>query len=98
MKGSTLLLGAALVLGGVLSGSAMADGDRGRGYGHGWGDHGRQGHYQERHRHKHFHPGRSHGRVVERHYVYRPVPGYRAYPHYRDNGWYGIQLFLGGDL
>lgn len=97
MKVSTLLLGAAIMAGSALSGAAMAHGDRG--YGDGWRDHDRHGHYQERHRHKHFNRGRYYrGPVVERTYVYRPVPAYRWYPPHRDNGWYGIQLFLGGDL
>ena len=94
MKTSTLLLGAAIVLTAGLSGNAIADRDHGRG----WGDHGRHGHYQERYyrghpgRHGH-HPGRGHGHYV---YVPRPYP-YRSRSHHSD-GWYGIQLFLGGDL
>ena len=98
MKTSTLLLGAAIALTAGLSGNAIADRDHGRG----WDDHGRPGHYQERgyrghpgrhgHRHRH-HPGRGHA-----HYVYVPRPyAYVAPPRHSD-GWYGIQLFLGGDL
>jgi hypothetical protein len=93
MKLPTLLLGAAIVLGGALSGNAMAHGDHGRG----WGDYGRHGHYVERH-----HRGRHHHRhhhKYDRHYVYVPRPHrhWVAPRHYSD-GWYGIQLFLGGDL
>jgi hypothetical protein len=98
MKVTTLLMSAAIALGAGLSGNALAGGDYG--HGRGWGDHGRHGHYQDRHhrRHhdyrKHHHKHRHHD-----HYVYRARPyRYWAPSHHHGDGWYGIQLFLGGDL
>lgn len=99
MKLSTLLLGAAIVLGGTLSGNAMAHGD----YGRGWDDYGRHSHHVERHRGRDHHRGHHHRghhhRKSHKHYVYVPRPHrhWEAPRHYSD-GWYGLQLFLGGDL
>jgi len=95
MKLSTLLLGAAIALGGALSGSAIADGGHDRG--HGWDGYSRPGHYQERYRHgrpQHHFGYRGH----HRHYVYGPPPHRHWAPPHHGDGWYGIQLFLGGDL
>lgn len=96
MKPSTLLLSAVIALGAAVSGNALADGDYGRG--HGWGDHGRHGYYQERHHRSHPRYRRHHHKHHHEHYVYVPrAYPYRGVPHHSD-GWYGIQLFLGGDL
>lgn len=108
MKPANLLLCAVIAMGTGLSGAAMAGGDHGRGYGwgdqgrgHGWGDHGR---YQEWHHRDHPRYRKHHHKHGDEHYLYRAYP-YRYYrapryyspPRYSD-GWYGIQLFLGGDL
>jgi hypothetical protein len=107
MKVTTLLLSATIALGAGLSDNVLAGGDYGRG--HGWGDHGRHSHHQDRHHHRHGHhrkhhhrhhyyPKHHHRHRHHNHYLYRPRPYvYRAPSHHSD-GWYGIQLFLGGDL
>ena len=95
MKLSPLLLSAVIALGGVLSGEAMADRDYDRG--HGWGDRGHSSYRHDRGYRGHSHYGKPY-KYRRDYYVYRPVPYYYApAPRYSD-GWYGIQLFLGGDL
>ena len=101
MRLSTLLLSAALALTFGLSGTVMADGDRGRGHErherHERHDNDRHGGYRHGYRYRgdrNRHDSHRHGYRV---YVpeYRYVTEYRYLPRPHDS-WYGIHLFFGG--